>query len=152
MTACAIARRAGIPITSDIEQVTDGVEELIGAVTLPMFDRHAPAALTGEADPERALRKIRRLNPGLLCMTLGERGAAALDGDRFYTAPAPQVIPVDTTGAGDVFRAGLIYGWLQGWPVPALLRFANAAAAISCTREGAIASVPSLADIDASLG
>jgi sugar/nucleoside kinase (ribokinase family) len=146
--ACGIARAAGIPVTSDIEQVTDGVEELVRAVTHPIFDHHAPAALTGESDPERALRKLRRLNPGPLCMTLGDLGAAALDGDRFHLAPAEPVQAVDTTGAGDVFRAGMIYGVLQGWEMPARLRFANAAAALSCTREGAIASVPSLADVE----
>jgi sugar/nucleoside kinase (ribokinase family) len=84
-------------------------------------------------------------------MTLGPLGAAALDGDRFHLAPARQVAAVDTTGAGDVFRAGVIYGVLRGWDVPAQLRFANAAAAFSCTREGAIASVPSLADVEAFL-
>ena len=146
--ACGVARSAGVPVTSDIEQATDGVDALIRAVTHPIFDHNAPAVMTGETDPERALRKLRRLNPGLLCMTLGEGGAAALDGDRFYAAPAVPVKPVDTTGAGDVFRAGLIYGLLQGWKVPAMLRFANAAAAVSCTREGAIASVPSLDDVE----
>ena len=54
---------------------------------------------------------------------------------------------VDSTGAGDVFRSGFVYGLLQGWPVPEVLRFANAAAALSCTRLGAIASVPTLADV-----
>ena len=82
-------------------------------------------------------------------MTLGEEGAAALEGDRFHAIPAARVTAVDTTGAGDVFRAGVIYGLLQGWDVPALLRFANAAAALSCTRHGAIASVPSLAEVRA---
>jgi sulfofructose kinase len=145
--ACVIARRFGIPVTSDIEQVTEGVEELVRGVTYPIFDHNAPAILTGESDPERALRKIRRMNPGLLCMTLGENGAVALDGDRFHCAPVEAVTTVDTTGAGDVFRAGFIYGLLQGWGVPELLRFANAAAAISCTRAGAIASVPSLHEV-----
>ena len=146
--ACEVARSAGVPVTSDIEQATDGVEALVSAVTHPIFDHHAPAELTGEADPERALRKLRRLNPGLLCMTLGAEGVAALEGDRFHAIPAVPVKAVDTTGAGDVFRAGMIYGLLQGWDVPALLRFATAAAAISCTRPGAIASVPSLADVE----
>jgi sulfofructose kinase len=145
--ACAVARQSGVPVTSDIEQVTDGTEAIVRAVTHPIFDHNAPAMLTGESDPERALRKLRRWNPGLLCMTLGAGGAAALDGDRFYLSPAIKVTTIDTTAAGDVFRAGLIYGLLQSWPVADMLRFANAAAAISCTRRGAIASVPSLEEV-----
>jgi sugar/nucleoside kinase (ribokinase family) len=149
---CAAAAALGTPVTSDIEQATDTTESLIRAVTFPIFDHNAPALLTGESDPERALRKLRRLSGGLLCMTLGDHGAAALEGDAFHLVPALSVTQIDTTGAGDVFRAGFIYGLLQRWRVPEVLRFANAAAAISCTREGAIASVPSLEDVEQLLG
>ena len=147
LRAAHVARRAGAVVTSDIEHVSQTVEELFSAVTYPIFEQHLPAQLTGETDPERALRKLRRLNAGLLCMTLGEDGAAALDGDRFHVAPAFRVPVVDNTGAGDVFRGGFIYGLLQNWSVPDVLRFANAAAAVSCTRLGAIPSVPTLADV-----
>ena len=40
----------------------------------------------------------------------------AWDGSQFHYAPAFQVQPLDTTGAGDIFHAGFIYGLLQGWP------------------------------------
>src|SRR4029453_13900311 len=93
-------------------------------------------------DPERALRKLRRLNEGVVCVTLGARGAAALDGDRFYISPAAAVTVVDNTGAGDVFRGAFIYGVLQKWPTPEILRFANATAGTCCPRLGAIAGVP----------
>ena len=140
------ARKAGVPVTSDIDRLTDLTEELIAAVSLPMFAEHVPAALTGEADLERALRKLRRTHDGLLCVTLGPRGAMLLDGDRLYSEPAPVVDAIDTTGAGDVFRGGFVYAWLKG-DVPAdILRFANAVAATSCTRIGAITGVPTLDD------
>jgi sugar/nucleoside kinase (ribokinase family) len=145
--AARLARAANIHVTSDIEHAVDGVEAIVAAVTCPIFDEHLPAQLTGERDPERALRKLRRLNRGLLVMTLADRGAAALEGDVFHTVPACPVRVVDSTGAGDVFRAGFIYGVLQGWAVPEILRFANAAAAVCCTRLGAVPSVPSLADV-----
>ena len=141
------ARAAGSRVTSDIEHTSPLVEDIIGAVTHPIFGEHLPAQLTGEQDPERALRKLRRLNGGLLVMTLGERGSVALEGDVFHAVPAFSVNVVDGTGAGDVFRAGLAYGLLQEWDVPGSLRFANAAAALSCTRLGAMPSVPSLAEV-----
>jgi sugar/nucleoside kinase (ribokinase family) len=71
----------------------------------------------------------------------------ALDGDTFHVAPAFKVKVVDGTGAGDVFRAGFIYGLLKKKSVPDLLRFANAAAALSCTTLGAMPSVPTLAEV-----
>jgi sugar/nucleoside kinase (ribokinase family) len=149
--ACRVARAAGVRVTSDIERVTDGTEELVGLVTHPVFDHNAPLLLTGEADPERALRKLRRLNSGLLCMTLGDRGAAALEGDMFYLVPARTIDAVDTTAAGDVFRAAYIYGLLQAWQVPVVLAYSNAAAAASCMKPGAMSSIPTHAEIEANV-
>jgi sugar/nucleoside kinase (ribokinase family) len=145
--AATIARSTGTPVTSDLEHVSNRVEQLIASVTFPIFEQTLPARITGEDDPERALRKLRPLNEGLLVMTRGDQGAVALGGDAFHVAPAFDVEAVDVTGAGDVFRAGFIYGLLQKWPVPDVLRFANAGAAICCTRLGAMPSVPSLAEV-----
>lgn len=150
-TALAAARQGramGAIVTSDIEHHSESAEALISAVTHPVLDQRLASDLTGEGDAERALRKLRRLNSGLLSMTLGEQGSAALDGDRFHHLAALAVEVVDTTGAGDVFRAGLIYGLLRGWNAAALLTFANAAAAISCTKAGAMPSTPTLGEVD----
>ena len=141
--AAAIARGAGRIVTSDIDRITARTEALVQSVTIPIFAEHVPAALTGEADFERALRDLRRLNDGLMCVTLGPRGAVALDGDTFYHEPAFTVDAVDTTGAGDVFRGAFITALLRGERARDAIRFANAAAAISCTRLGAINGVPS---------
>jgi sugar/nucleoside kinase (ribokinase family) len=81
-------------------------------------------------------------------VTLGASGAGALDGDRFLHAPGFPVRAVDTTGSGDVFRAGFIFATLRGWSVGTALTFANAAAAISCTRPGAMDGVPSLQEVE----
>jgi sugar/nucleoside kinase (ribokinase family) len=84
----------------------------------------------------------------MLCVTLGARGAMLLDGDELHRQPAFPVIVTDTTGAGD-FRGTFITALLRGDAAPDILRFANAAAAICCTRLGAIAGVPTLAETEA---
>jgi sugar/nucleoside kinase (ribokinase family) len=139
--ASALARAAGLPITSDIERVTDRTAELVAAVTIPIFAGGVPEDLTGEADTERALRTLRREHDGLLCVTLGSRGAMLLDGDTLYHEPARKVDVVDTTGAGDVFRGAFIHALLRGDHPGDILRFAVVAATISCTRIGAIGAV-----------
>jgi sugar/nucleoside kinase (ribokinase family) len=68
--------------------------------------------------------------------------------DDLHEAAAFPVPAVDTTGAGDVFRGALIYSLLRGDRPDVMLRFANAAAALSCTREGAIGGIPSLGEIE----
>lgn len=143
-----MASSRGLTVTSDLDRVTERTPELIASVSIPIFAEHVPPTLTGERDPERALRKLRTEHPGLLCVTLGTAGSMALDGDRVFHVPAFRVHAVDTTGAGDVFRAGFVYGLLAGWPTLDILRFANAAAAVSCTRLGAMGSAPTLTDVE----
>jgi sugar/nucleoside kinase (ribokinase family) len=147
IAAARLASAAGLPVTSDIDRITERTVELVALSTTPIFSSHVPAALTGERDPERALRTLRAGHAGWLCVTLGAEGAMLLEGDRLHHVRAFSVDAVDTTGAGDVFRAAFIYALLQSQNPSEILRFAAAAAAVSCTREGAITSVPGLADV-----
>jgi sugar/nucleoside kinase (ribokinase family) len=146
IAAASIAREAGIPVTSDIDRVGSRTRDLVSAVTVPILAEHVPEALTGEADVERALRALRRSHPGWLCATRGARGAVLLAGDVLHEVAGHVVDVVDTTGAGDIFRGAFIYAMLRGDAPADVLRVANAAAAVSCTRLGAIASVPTLAE------
>ena len=149
--AARIAREQGIPVTSDIEKTLEGVRALIDAVTVPIFAEHVPGALTGEADMERALEALRRPGHVMMCVTLGARGAILLEGNTVHREAGIAVKTVDTTGAGDVFRGAFIYALLRGDAARDILRFANAAAALSCTREGAIGGVPGVLEVEALL-
>jgi sugar/nucleoside kinase (ribokinase family) len=147
--AARLARTHGVEVTSDIDRLTDRTPELIDAVTVPIFAEHVPTRLTGCHDHEQALQALRQPHHRLMCITLGERGAIAIDDAGVHHAPAFVVNAVDTTGAGDVFRAGFIYALLREWPTDEVLRFANAAAAVSCTRLGALGGIPALSEIEA---
>ena len=135
---------AGVPVTSDIEAARPKTPAILDAVTIPIFAEHVPGDLTGEGNLEVALRILRQRHAGMLVVTLGARGALMLAGDRVIRQPAFPVDVIDTTGAGDVFRAGFIYALLRGDSPEGILRFACAAAAVSCTRRGAMAAVPDL--------
>ena len=116
----------------------DGVEDLIRNVDYLIVSRDFPARLTGERDIARALQTIRKkYDCRLTAATLGEDGVIAWDGAEVTLRPAYRVQVVDTTGAGDVFHAGFIYGLLQGWDLERQLDFACAAAALNCTCSGA---------------
>ncbi len=151
IAAARIASQTGIPVTCDIDHVTPATAELLPLISHPVFAESVPTALTGESDPERALRRLRRVHPGRLVVTLGERGAMALEGDMLAHMPAFSVSVVDSTGAGDVFRGAYIRALVEAWPLADSLRYANAAAAVSCTKAGAMGGVPTAAEVEALL-
>jgi sulfofructose kinase len=148
IAVATVARSAGVPCASDIDRITDRTKDLIAAVSIPIFAQHVLPVMTGESDVERGLRAMRKWNDGMLCVTLGPSGAMLLQGDELVIEPAFSVKAVDTTGAGDVFRAAFIYALLKEYPLRKMVRFANAAAAVSCTRAGAIASVPAMREVE----
>jgi sugar/nucleoside kinase (ribokinase family) len=151
LRAAELARAGNVPVTTDLDHPTPHTEAIFRVATHPVLAEHMPGVLTGEADLERALRKLRASNTGLLTVTLGARGAAALDRDHFIHVDGFRVDAVDATGSGDVFRGAFIDGVLRGLPTEATLRWANATAAISCTRAGALDGAPSRADVEAFL-
>jgi len=74
----------------------------------------------------------------LICIKQGAHGAILLlrDGAEFPLAPFP-VSAEDTTGAGDAFNAGIIWGIVHRWPLPDLGQLACALGALTCTERGA---------------
>jgi sugar/nucleoside kinase (ribokinase family) len=147
LATARIARDAGVVVTTDLDHVTPFAEDIIRNASHPILSEHLPAALTGESDLERALRRLRAWNQGLLTVTIGARGAVALDGDRFLHVEGFGVDAIDTTGSGDVFRGAFITGLLRHMDTAHLLRYANAAAALSCTKAGALDGVPREAEV-----
>ena len=96
-----------------------------------------------------ALREIQlRYGCLLTAATLGPDGVLAWDGERFHHAPAYRVPVIDTTGAGDIFHAGFIYGLLQGWTLERQLDYSCAAAAMNCMAEGARGGIRSVEEIE----
>ena len=148
LRAAAVARAAGAIVTCDVDTPGPAAAALFEASTIPILTEGVATGLSGEPDAERALRALARWHDGLICMTLGPRGAMLRDGDQLYHVAAARVTAVDTTGAGDVFRGAFIAALLEGQSPLDVLRFATAAAAVSCTRVGALAGVPTRSEID----
>lgn len=132
------ARETGVLVSCDLDDVYPGVEDLIRNVDYLIVNEDFPVRLTGVEDIAAAIREMHRRFPcKLAAATLGQHGVLAFDGETMHHAAAFKVNVVDTTGAGDTFRAGFIYGLHQGWPLSRQLDFASAAAALNCTVLGA---------------
>ncbi len=136
--AASWARAVGVPVIADLDELYPGVETLLKKVDYLITSRDIPGRLMEEHDLKKSLPALRdRFGCRLTAATLGEQGVLAWDETQFHYAPAFRIEPVDTTGAGDIFHAGFIYGLLQGWPLQRQLEFACAAAALNCTAVGA---------------
>lgn len=156
MTAAArIARRHDVRTVGDLERIHEGTDALLRELDVIVMAAAFPEALTGESSLGAAVALIARTyGAALTCVTLGEQGCLAVAEGREVRIPAFRVPVVDTTGAGDLFRAGLIARWLsepEGPDITSLLRYASAVAALGCGVAGAQAGAPCPAQVEALL-
>jgi len=136
--AASWARQAGIPVVADLDSTYDGIEELVANIDYLIVSKDFSCRLMDDNNLERALRgMLSRYGCKLSAATLGEDGVLAWDGKQLVHCAAYRVPVVDTTGAGDIFRAGFIYGLMQEWPLERQLDFSCAAAAMNCMAQGA---------------
>jgi sulfofructose kinase len=147
-TAISAAQRAkddGVLTVLDTDTPAHGIDDLLPLTDVLIVGAEFPTRLTGESDLRSALRAASKRGPWFVGVTLGPGGALACVRGEFHYVPAFQVPVVDSTGAGDIFHAGTIYGLLQDWPTAETLRFAAAAAALKCTKLGGRPGIPTLA-------
>jgi ribokinase len=110
-----------------------------------------PPGRVSAAEAPAAARQLLARGPRHIVLKLGDQGCFYCDGEHEFLSPGFAVVARDTTAAGDVFNAALAVALAEGSAMPAALRFANASAAISVTRMGAQASIPTRAEVDAFL-
>jgi sulfofructose kinase len=148
LAAATWARAAGIPVIADLDDLYPGVLPLLSKVDYLIVSRDIPERLTGSPDLHRSLPEVsQRFGCRLTAATLGHDGVLAWDGTEFCYRPAYLVPVVDTTGAGDIFHAGFLFGLLQGWLLAPTLDFACAAAALNCSGHGARGGIQSVETI-----
>ena len=113
---------------------------------------HEAERLTGESKPEHMLAWFRERGLRGTVVKLGPHGSAVRIQGECRTVPSIPVTPVDTTGAGDCFNAGFLYGVLRQMPLDECLRFGNVCGALSTQAAGGIAAFPTLEQLRALLG
>jgi ribokinase len=114
-------------------------------------ERWTGISVTDVASAIEAGRKLRHLGPQRVIVTLGAEGVVLVDADTAEHYPAFTVDVVSTLAAGDAFNGGLAAGLAEQRPLPQAIRRAQASAALSTTRLGAQAAMPTRAEVDAFL-
>src|SRR2546421_2690028 len=141
--ACALmaraARNACTIVTADIDNVYEGLPELLPLIDVLITSSELPHRLTGISDLRAFLIEAKaRYGCAIVGATLGERGAIVLCEGEFIESPAFEVPGGcrDTTGAGDAFHAGFIYGILCDQDLESCMKSGNAVAALKCRSLG----------------
>jgi sulfofructose kinase len=149
--AAETARRLGTRTVIDVEKVRPGIDRLLRSIDVVIAAESFPAEYTGRKDLGAGLARLQEDSAAsIVCVTLGEEGSLCRAGGQEFRTPAFRVPVVDSTGAGDVFRAGFIAAWIHGRGNAELeeaLRWANAVAALKCRGLGARTTAPTLAEL-----
>ncbi len=139
------AKATGAIVSIDIDNIFDGLLEMIPLIDIFISSAEFPEKLLGISDKKTALREInRRFGCPVVGMTLGANGSLILCKNEFIETEGFEVPNgcKDTTGAGDAFRVGLLYGLLKGETVETSAKMANAVAALKCRAVGARTALP----------
>jgi sulfofructose kinase len=140
------ARAAGTIVTADVDNIYEGLAELLPLIDVLIGSREFPHRLTGIADQRASLVELKaRYGCAVVGMTRGKDGAIVYCEGQFIESRAFAVPGGcrDTTGSGDAFHGGFLYGLLSGAEVENSLRLANAVAALKCRELGARTALPS---------
>ncbi len=145
------ARKAGTIVSADIDNVYEGLPELLPLVDIMIGSKEFPRRVTGIQDHRDALVELKnRYGCPLVGMTIGAAGAVVYHEGSFIESrgfEAPDGCR-DTTGAGDAFHAGFLYGFLMGEDVETSLKLGNAVAAMKCSALGARTALPTRSELE----
>jgi sugar/nucleoside kinase (ribokinase family) len=152
----AEARGHGLTVSLDTgfdprEMWDGGLQDTLAQADVLLPNEVEAPAISGAANPEAALAALSE-QVGLVAVKLGARGAIAQQGVETVRAEPPAVNAVDTTGAGDSFDAGFVYGYLAGWPLERVLRLACACGALATRVPGGTNGQPTLDEALAAMG
>jgi 5-dehydro-2-deoxygluconokinase len=158
--AAATARAAGVPVVVDLDYRADQwdsapafaaqIQTLLRSATLAVGTEEELAAASGTTDASAGAAMVLERGIDALVLKRGQRGATVFRPRAAPADVAPFTVEVlNVLGAGDAFASGLLYGYLQGWPLERAARIGNACGAIVVTRHGCANFMPTLDEVGA---
>lgn len=144
------AKKNSAIVSIDIDNIFDGLLEMIPLIDIFISSADFPEKIFGIKDKKDSLREIKsRFGCPVVGMTLGENGSLILCEGEFIETKGFKVPNgcKDTTGAGDAFRVGFLYGLLKGETVEVAAKMANAVAALKCREIGARTALPNVSEL-----
>jgi sulfofructose kinase len=144
------AKSSGTIVSADIDNVYEGLPELLPLIDILIGSKEFPHRVTGITNERAALIELhQRYGCAVAGMTIGASGAVIYCSGEFIESPGyrPPGGCRDTTGAGDAFHAGFLYGFLTDADLETSLMFGNAVAAMKCSALGARTALPTSSEL-----
>jgi sulfofructose kinase len=139
---------AGGRVVFDANRPRPHIERFLACTDTLIAAGSFPAAATDISDLTVASRRLMQAGPSLVVTTLGADGCVCVTEQERFHVPGFPVSVVDTTGAGDAFHGGFLYGLLQhSWSLRQIARFANAVGALNCRQLGGRRGLPTLDEV-----
>ncbi|CNF09522.1 sugar kinase [Yersinia frederiksenii] len=151
LTAFTLARQAGVTTLLDADVTPQDIRPLVALADHAAFSEPGLQRMTGENDTDMALLSATNDTNGHVYVTRGQKGCYWLEDGQQQHQPGFKVDVVDTTGAGDVFHGALAVALGQKSTIALAVRYANAVAALKCTRPGGRAGIPDCDQTDSFL-
>lgn len=147
--AVATARSLGMKVCFNPAPMNERAlaVELAGIDLIVVNQIEAQAMTTSEA-PDTAIRVLQKKSGGTVILTLGELGALHFDGTNMSKCAPEKIFTEDTTAAGDTFIGYFVAGLTKGFPLAANLDRATRAAALCCSKPGAMEAIPTAFEVD----
>jgi len=148
LAAAKAAKDAGVLVSVDAGTLREGMLDLARLSDCFIASESFSLALSGGDAPREVCQRLSDLGPRIAGVTLGARGYVGLVEGRMIQRPAFAIGAVDTTGCGDLFHAGFIFGLQQKWDYERCFDFAAWCAAQASRNLGGRTGIPTLEEIN----
>jgi 2-dehydro-3-deoxygluconokinase len=151
LRAMELARKNGAQVVYDANirprlwsqrQARAAVAEALALTDLFLISEEDAKVICGKVSPQPVLDWCHRRGPRTVVLKQGARGAIASEAGRCWPVAVYEVQAVDATAAGDCFAGAAMARLAAGDDIGSALDYASAAAALTCTRLGAVAALP----------
>lgn len=147
--AATLARQKGIPTMLDGGTCREGTMRLLPLIDHLVVSERFAHQICGDKKPAATLKQLSSFGASSVTVTCGAGGSWTWESNEAsFFQPAFPVKAIDTTGCGDVFHGGYLFGLLQQWPLKKTLRFAAACAALKTRAMGGRTAIPTIDEVE----
>jgi len=157
LRAVEYAREEGVQVSFDPnirfhlwrksrEEIREEVIDVARSCDILLPSEEEAEFLTGKK-AEDAAEEFLSWGPSTVAVKLGDRGCIVADREQVLSVPGIKTVAIDTTGAGDGFDAGFIFGLLKGYDLGRTAFYGNLVGSLVVRKRGAMTSLPTLEDV-----